>query len=151
MLTTAPIITGRSAVGNRLGQILEEQFDTLEAAAGENQFAKVKPLYIIVPTTGDFRVYYFPIGQSITRAKATLADYLQDTLANVGQKMSTRKLHPNSVKIQFVLVGHSSAGAAHLQDLHAFDPAVRSPIMQWPVYTHPLKLTAHRRYRNDLR
>lgn len=85
------------------------------------------------------------------RANVTLADYLQDTLANVGQQMSIRKLHPNSVKIQFVLVGRSQAGAAHLQDLHAFDPAVRSTILQWPVYTHPLKPTAHRRYRTDLR
>lgn len=58
MLITAPIITGRSAVGNRLGQILEEQFNTIEAETREKQFAKVKPLYIIVLTTGDFRAYY---------------------------------------------------------------------------------------------
>ena len=39
--------------------------------------------------------------------------------------MSALKLHPNSVKIQFVLVGNSPEGIAHLRDLQVFDPAVR--------------------------
>ncbi|KIP04276.1 hypothetical protein PHLGIDRAFT_202599 [Phlebiopsis gigantea 11061_1 CR5-6] len=95
---------GSNVLGPRLEEILQEQIQTIDASIQQSQYAEVKPLHIVVLTTGDF------------------PDYLQNVLANVGQQKASKNLHPNSLKIQFVLVGDSPTGASHLRDVQTFDP-----------------------------
>lgn len=51
------IAPGFNVLGPRLEEILQEQIQTIDTSIQQSQYAEVKPLHIVVLTTGDFRTF----------------------------------------------------------------------------------------------
>ncbi|GLB43328.1 putative von Willebrand factor type A domain [Lyophyllum shimeji] len=94
---------GNTPTGTRVSQILNAHMDRLDAVKGQQAYAEIKPLDLIVITDG---VPNDPPQFELT-----------DVLVKLGRRIKNDKHHPNSLGVQFVQIGSDPAAAVNLPKL----------------------------------
>ena len=112
-------IAGGTPTGAQLKIHLEEVMRRLDAAVNLPEYARIKPLDIVVLTDGIpsesiFGRYLYSVSAMLFNI--TLADKPLDALEAAARKLDSAKHHPNCVGVQFVQIG-SDHGAKDALEL----------------------------------
>ena len=108
--------------------MLDEHLTKLDDAIGKPEYARIRPLDIIVLTDGRPGKLWINLNQKNSRAQSFFSDReptIEDVLAAAVKRTKEARHHPNTVGVQFVQIGDDQEAKKALQKIVYGENGVR--------------------------